>query len=361
MSARRLAQDSVQPASFKFNRDNAKWARATIAKYPKGRQASAVIPLLMRAQDQDGWVTKASIEAMADMLDMPYIRVLEVATFYTQFQLQPVGSKAHIQVCGTTPCMLRGAGELIEVCKKKINEHPFETNEDGSMSWEEVECQGACVNAPMIMVFKDTYEDLSPERLEEIIDAFEAGDGDKVKTGPQIDRIFSAPFGGLTALTSDPNVSKKKAASRRKTAKTTEKKPAAKAAPAKTATKKTAAKKTPTKALKAVAKVPPKSAKAVAADVLEDKNRPKAISKPKQVDDLKLISGVGPKLEGVLHSLGIYTFAQVGSWKKAEREWVDGYLNFKGRIERDNWIKQAKALAKGGREEYVKVFGKEPK
>jgi len=339
MSARRLAQDGVQPASFKFNRENAKWARATINKYPKGRQASAVIPLLMRAQDQDGWVTKASIEVMADMLDMPYIRVLEVATFYTQFQLQPVGTKAHIQVCGTTPCMLRGAGELIAVCKNKINQHPFETNENGSLSWEEVECQGACVNAPMVMVFKDTYEDLSPERFEEIIDAFEAGEGAKVKTGPQIDRIHSAPFGGLTALTSDPNVKKNRSNGRS----------------GNPATKKT------TKTTPKTATISTKAAKPAAVASLNDKNRPKAIKKPKLTDDLKLISGVGPKLEGVLHSLGIYTFAQVASWKKAEREWVDGYLNFKGRIDRDDWIKQAKALAKGGREEYIKVFGKEPR
>ena len=339
MSARRLAQDGVQPASFKFNRENAKWARATINKYPKGRQASAVIPLLMRAQDQDGWVTKASIEVMADMLDMPYIRVLEVATFYTQFQLQPVGTKAHIQVCGTTPCMLRGAGELIAVCKNKINQHPIETNENGSLSWEEVECQGACVNAPMVMVFKDTYEDLSPERFEEIIDAFEAGEGAKVKTGPQIDRIHSAPFGGLTALTSDPNVKKNRSNGRS----------------GNPATKKT------TKTTPKTATISTKAAKPAAVASLNDKNRPKAIKKPKLTDDLKLISGVGPKLEGVLHSLGIYTFAQVASWKKAEREWVDGYLNFKGRIDRDDWIKQAKALAKGGREEYIKVFGKEPR
>jgi len=163
---------------------------------------------MMRAQDQDGWVTRASIEAIADMLSMPYIRVLEVATFYTQFQLAPVGTKAHIQVCGTTPCMLRGSKELMKVCKKKINEHPFETNSDGTLSWEEVECQGACVNAPMIMVYHDTYEDLTPERLEEIIDAFEAGKGDEIKPGPQIDRVFSAPIGGFTSLTEDPNVKK---------------------------------------------------------------------------------------------------------------------------------------------------------
>ncbi|MCF6320640.1 MAG: NADH-quinone oxidoreductase subunit NuoE, partial [Rhizobiaceae bacterium] len=272
MSVRRLADKTLQPATFKFTSTNAKWARDTIKKYPKGRQASAVIPLLMRAQDQDGWVTRASIETMADMLDMPYIRVLEVATFYTQFQLQPVGSKAHIQVCGTTPCMLRGAGELIEVCKNKINERQFETNKDGSLSWEEVECQGACVNAPMIMVFKDTYEDLTPERLEEIIDAFESGKEKTITPGPQIDRIFSAPLGGLTALTENPNV-KKRAKS------VTRKKPAA----PKTTVRKSTAKKDMEKAVNPAATL-------VAA------NQPKKIKKPRQPDDLKLISGVGPKL-----------------------------------------------------------------
>ncbi len=335
MSVRRLAEANLQPAAFKFNRENAKWARDTIKKYPKGREASAVIPLLMRAQDQDGWVTKASIETMADMLDMPYIRVLEVATFYTQFQLKPVGTKAHIQVCGTTPCMLRGAGDLIAVCKKKINEQQFETNSDGTMSWEEVECQGACVNAPMIMVFKDTYEDLSAERLAQIIDDFEAGKGADVKTGPQIDRQFSAPIGGLTALNSNPNVKKTKA----------------RAAPKKAAAKKAVSK--PKKTAPAT--------KSKSASLLDNKNRPQKMKKPVQVDDLKLISGVGPKIEGILHTLGIYKFAQIGSWKKAERDWVDGYLKFKGRVERDDWLKQAKALAKGGRDEYVRVFGKEPR
>ena len=171
MSVRRLAEESVQPTEFAFSRANAAWAKKKLKDYPKGREASAVIPLLMRAQEQDGWVTKAAIEHVADMLDMPLIRVLEVATFYTQFQLAPVGKRAHIQVCGTTPCMLRGAGDLMDVCKKRISPNQFEVTEDGNLSWEEVECQGACVNAPMIMNFKDTYEDLTPERLEEIIDA----------------------------------------------------------------------------------------------------------------------------------------------------------------------------------------------
>src|SRR5690606_5983904 len=147
MSVRRLADEAVQPASFAFSRANAAEARKWIRKYPKGREHSAVIPLLMLAQDQEGWVSRAAIEHVAAMLGMPLIRVLEVATFYTQFQLGPVGTRAHVQVCGTTPCMLRGAGDLIALCRSRIAENPHETNAEGTLSWEEVECVGACVNA----------------------------------------------------------------------------------------------------------------------------------------------------------------------------------------------------------------------
>ncbi|CAD7032863.1 NADH-quinone oxidoreductase subunit NuoE [Pseudorhizobium endolithicum] len=203
MSVRRLAEDNVQPATFAFNDENAAWAEATIRKYPEGRQQSAVIPLLMRAQEQDGWVTKAALEYVAQKLGMAYIRVLEVATFYTQFQLKPVGTRAHVQVCGTTPCMLRGAEELIKVCKSKIHANPLELNEDGTLSWEEVECQGACVNAPMVMIFKDAYEDLTPTQLEHIIDRFHAGKPHEITPGPQIDRQFSAPVGGPVTLNED--------------------------------------------------------------------------------------------------------------------------------------------------------------
>ncbi|MQY48338.1 NADH-quinone oxidoreductase subunit NuoE [Rhizobiales bacterium RZME27] len=203
MSVRRLAEDQFQPATFAFNAENTVFEAATIAKYPEGRQQSAVIPLLMRAQEQDGWVTKATIEYVAEKLTMPYIRVLEVATFYTQFQLKPVGTRAHIQVCGTTPCMLRGSDELIKVCQHKIHHDPFHTNAEGTLSWEEVECQGACVNAPMVIIFKDAYEDLTPERLEQIIDEFEAGKGADVPVGPQINRHLSAPEGGPLTLLDD--------------------------------------------------------------------------------------------------------------------------------------------------------------
>ncbi|AHA27914.1 NADH-ubiquinone oxidoreductase chain E [Candidatus Liberibacter americanus str. Sao Paulo] len=203
MVNRRLAEEKFQPSSFSFSEENMVWANKTISKYPPLRSQSAVIPLLMRVQDQEGWISRAAIEVVADMLGMDYIRVLEVVTFYTQFQLSPVGTYAHVQVCGTTPCMLRGCEELIKICREKIHQKPLHRNSAGTLSWEEVECQGACVNAPMVMIGKDTYEDLTPERLVEIIDAFAMGKGDSICPGPQIDRIKSAPAGGLTSLIED--------------------------------------------------------------------------------------------------------------------------------------------------------------
>ena len=199
MSVRRL--DPVQPtAPFSFNGENASWAKKTIAQYPASKQASAVIALLWRAQEQnEGWVSRPAMEYVSEMLGMAFIRVYEIATFYTMFQLSPVGKKAHIQVCGTTPCMLRGSEELLALCRKKIHPEPHHVNADGSLSWEEVECLGACVNAPMVQVWKDTYEDLTPAALEKLIDDFQAGR--PVKPGPQIDRQQSMAFGGATSLT----------------------------------------------------------------------------------------------------------------------------------------------------------------
>ena len=204
MSVRRLADDGIQPAAFAFSAENQAWAEKVIARYPAGRQQSAVIPILWRAQEQEGWVTRAAIEAVAAMLGMAYIRVLEVATFYTQFLLKPVGKQAHIIVCGTTPCMLRGAGDLIEVCKHKIAHDPLEVSADGTLSWEEAECMGACVNAPMIGIGDDTYEDLTVGRFEEIIEAFRSGNGKSIPVGTQIARKTSAAEGGQTTLTEAP-------------------------------------------------------------------------------------------------------------------------------------------------------------
>ncbi len=199
MSVRRL--DPVQPtAPLSFNVENLSWAKKTIAQYPTGKQASAVIALLWRAQEQnEGWLSRPAMEYVGTMLNMAFIRIYEVATFYTMFQLSPVGKKAHIQVCGTTPCMLRGSEELLALCRKKIHPEPHHLNSDGSLSWEEVECLGACVNAPMVQVWKDTYEDLTPEVLDKLIDDWQAGR--KTTPGPQNGRNHSMALGGASTLT----------------------------------------------------------------------------------------------------------------------------------------------------------------
>ena len=200
MSVRRLAEE--QPASFAFSKANLDWCQQQISKYPEGRQASAVIPLLWKAQEQHGgWLPEPAIRVVADMLDMAYIRVLEVATFYTMFALAPVG-KHFVQVCGTTPCLLRGADKLMHVCEKKIG-HQKEVNPDLDMSWLEVECLGACSNAPMVQINYDYFEDLDPESFEKLLD--DLAKGKKVKPGPQIERQGSAPAGEKTSLT-DPSL-----------------------------------------------------------------------------------------------------------------------------------------------------------
>ena len=438
MVARRLADESVQPASFAFTAENAKWAEWKIGLYPAGRQQSAVIPLLMRAQDQDGWVSRATIETIADMLGMAYIRVLEVATFYTQFQLQPVGSRAHIQVCGTTPCMLRGAEKLLDICKSKIHHDPHHLNADGTMSWEEVECAGACVNAPMVTIYHDTYEDLTPERFEEIVDAFAAGNGASIEPGPQIDRLYSSSEGGRTTLLEKPSAKRAKfvpppapeapaapapaAAAPAATTPTTAGKPkdvAAENAPAlkgtpasakvseakaegerKAANASAKANGKPNKAMREGAtgaesdaskvdggKAPGKaSAEAPAADgtsasvkktrtIIAPKANPAEVNPVAEKggsaplfaapagapDDLKLISGVGPVLEGRLNALGITKWSQVAAFTPDDIAKVEDSLSFKGRVSRDNWLAQAEALARGGEAEYIRVFGKKPR
>ena len=197
MAVRRLAPVDIQPKSFAFSPANVKWAKGQIAKYPEGRQASAVIPLLWRAQEQaGGWVPQKAIEHVADTLDMPYIRVLEVATFYTMFNLEPVG-RYFIQLCGTVPCHIKGALDLKRALHERIGDQRHVTA-DGNFSWLEVECLGACVNAPMAQINYDYYEDLTPETFEKILDEMAAGR--TPKPGPQVDRQLSAPIGGPTTL-----------------------------------------------------------------------------------------------------------------------------------------------------------------
>jgi NADH-quinone oxidoreductase subunit E len=199
MSVRRLAPPELQPKEFAFTADNRAWAERQIAKYPAGRQQSAIIPLLWRAQEQNGgWLPEAAIRHVSEMLGMAHIRGLEIATFYTMFLLEPCGKKAHVQVCGTTPCRLRGADAIIDVCHRRIHPEQHHVSADGDFSWEEVECLGACVNAPMVLIWNDTYEDLTRDSFERVLDEFAAGR--RPTPGPQVDRQWAAPVGGPTTL-----------------------------------------------------------------------------------------------------------------------------------------------------------------
>ena len=405
MAVRRLAAE--QPESFAFTSKNLDWAKKLIDRYPAGRQASAVIPLLWRAQEQnEGWVCEPAIRYIAEMLDMPHIRVLEVATFYTMFQLQPVGKKAHIQVCGTTPCQLRGSEDLIKICKSRIAKHMHEISEDGMFSWEEVECLGACVNAPMVQIFKDTYEDLTPDSFNQLID--DIRDGKEVTPGPQNGRRFAMAEGGQTSLTeidddtkgalpmphvvdgnekashafagasingggndfdgvptpAEDSVAKVRAAFAAKAPQDTlagGKPAAADKEPPATDPKNKAA----TPKASSQNKARPKSDGRAEAEVARSgdetsEKEPELLkgARDGKADDLKQLKGVGPKLEATLHELGVYHFDQIASWSDEEVAWVDSRLKFKGRIARDGWIEQAKILADGGETEFSKRVAK---
>ncbi|ANP38465.1 NADH dehydrogenase subunit E [Phaeobacter gallaeciensis] len=373
---------SEQPESFAFTPDNQKWAEAQLTKYPEGRQASAVIPLLWRAQEQEGWVTKPAIEYIADMLGMAYIRVLEVASFYFMFQLVPTGSVAHVQVCGTTSCMICGAEDLIAVCKEKIAPKPHTVSADGKFSWEEVECLGSCTNAPMAQIGKDYFEDLTTESFTKILDDLAAGN--PVVPGPQNGRYAAEPKSGLTSLTEydsgktqynasvqlavdlgdsvkriqgdevpilTPWVGKDGVVAGRAAEGQPPKAPeAAKPAAKQAAEAKPAPKKAPAKKA-----AEPASPEGAAAKSVEE-SAPETLSEARggKADDLKMLKGVGPKLEETLNELGFFHFDQIAKWTEAEIAWVDSRLKFKGRIERDGWIEQSKQLAAGEETEFAK-------
>jgi NADH-quinone oxidoreductase subunit E len=337
MSVRRLADE--QPESFEFTSENKAWVEKELAKYPPGRQASAVLALLWRAQKQSGyWLPKAAIEKVADMLGMPNIRVLEVATFYTMFNLAPVGRR-FVQLCGTTPCMLCGAEDLKAVCRKRIGEQGHVTS-DGLFSWTEVECLGACCNAPMVQINDDYYEDLTSENFAKLLDDLAAGR--PVRTGSQIGRVSSEPVGGLTSLTTlyvvgdrgapgapapandQPQASLDESAVRAQAE--------AEAAHIETA----------------LAALPAGATPEQKADAVGD--RPLALEAPREggPDDLQRIKGVGPVNEKHLHELGVFHFDQIASWVRTEIRWVGTYLSFPGRIDREQWVVQAAKLAAGG-------------
>jgi NADH-quinone oxidoreductase subunit E len=198
LSVRRLA--AVQPDSFEFAPATLKAAKKWMANFPAGRQQSAVIAILWLVQKQEGWVSEPAIRAVAELLGMPVIRVLEIATFYTMFMLEPVGTHALVQVCGTTPCMVRGAGELIAVCQRKLGPRDHRSA-DGKFYWQEVECLGACSNAPMAAINDYYYEDLDAESFEKLLDDFAAGKAPK--PGSVKKRQGAAPEGGALTLTDE--------------------------------------------------------------------------------------------------------------------------------------------------------------
>ncbi|SFL92182.1 NADH-quinone oxidoreductase subunit E [Shimia aestuarii] len=402
-----------QPESFAFSPANQAWAEGQITKYPEGRQASAVIPLLWRAQEQEGWLSKPALEYVADMLGMAYIRVLEVASFYFMFQLQPVGSVAHIQICGTLSCMICGAEDLIAVCKEKIAEKPHTLSADGKFSWEEVECLGACTNAPMAQIGKDYYEDMTAESFAKLLDDMAAG---KVPTpGPLNGRYASEPLSGLTSLKeydsgrTQYNASAQLATDIGDTLKridgtevplrtpwvgedgTVAGRAAAANPPAEAPAPKPAVKQAEDAKKAAVqekkeAEVKPEPIEAD--DVDADKGGEAVIKPSKELagqkelaekkgewkyegkaeaapaaaapaastgpDDLKQLKGVGPALEKKLHEAGVTTFAQIAAWNADDIAEMDDKLSFKGRIERDGWVEQAKTLAEGGETEFSK-------
>lgn len=404
MAVRRLHPD--QPPHFAFTPENLAWAKAQIAKFPEGKQAAAIIPLFWRAQEQQGWLTEPAIRYVTDMLGMAHIRGLEVATFYTMFQLSPVGTHAHVQVCGTTPCMLRGAGDLIDVCKKRIHPEQHHLSADGKTSWEEVECMGVCANAPMVMVGKDTYEDLTPAMLEDILRMFE--NGQTPTPGPQNGRKASCPAGGPTSLTdatlydgSTIGAWKKRfEEAAAEAAGGAASAPAPAAAPAASVPASgTAVAAAPAPAsggqphpavltamanaglvkelnerggskplsgdelakLKSATQVKPLTADQTAQVTAEAKEvgsagpvgvKPELLTAPRggQADDLGLIWGVGEKLAEKLHAMGIWHFDQIAKWTEEHIAWFENEVpGFKGRVVRDKWIEQCQKLASGWR------------
>ncbi|MEP1230483.1 MAG: NADH-quinone oxidoreductase subunit NuoE [Litorimonas sp.] len=345
MSARRMA--AVQPSSFELSKSAHKQIDVWVKKYPSDRQRSALIPALWIAQkDAGGWLPELAMRAVADKLGMAYIRVFEVVTFYTMFNMSPVGEH-FIQLCGTTPCWLRGSDNLKDVCAKKIGAQNT-VSADGKLSWLEVECLGACANAPMVQISNAAgdsyYEDLTAESFEALLDDLAAGKTPEY--GPQNSRHTSEPLGGAKALISDaiynqeaglralPNAGKK--------AQVVYHNADPKGRRATTAGRKVKPKKPP------ATKTSPKASV----------KTPKKVSKPKVLytdgatdgapDDLKKIKGIGPKFEKELNVNGVYYFRQIGAWKAADVKTVEDKIASlaTGRVKRDEWVKQGKALAK---------------
>ncbi len=389
---RRLHKE--QPASFAFTPANLAWAQGQISKYPAGRQASAIIPLLWRAQEQEGWLSRPAIEHVSTMLGLAYIRGLEVATFYFMFQLQPVGSIAHIQICGTTSCMICGAEDLIAVCRELVADKAHQLSADGKFSWEEVECMGACANAPMAQMGKDYYEDLTPAKLRDLIGRF--SNGEVPVPGPQNGRYAAEPLSGLTSLKDHAagrktyNASAQAAVDLADTvkridgtevpltmpwlgkaepatpAKGTPKEPKpgknsvadatgvlVQEAPARSKGKPVVDGNAPNATPLAT---PDAKAPATVMAAPEGGTAPMGLKAARNgvADDLQKIEGIGPVLEKLCHALGIFHFDQIAGWGAGEIAWMDGNLKgFKGRVSRDKWVAQAKLIAELGMAAFV--------
>ena len=343
---------ALQPVTFAFTPANLAWAEAQVTKYPPGRQASAIIPLLWRAQEQEGWLTRPAIEYVSKMLGMAYIRGLEVATFYFMFHLQPIGSVAHIQVCGTLSCMICGAEDLVEVCKKRINKVAHALSMDGKFSWEEVECLGACANAPMAQIGKDYYEDLTAAKLEGLLDQFAAGN--VPVPGPQNGRYAAEPLSGLSSLQDfesgkkQYNQSVQSAVDHKDTIKRIDGSEQPLSAPWQGMAVKAANSANQTPIPGAAPFVDPTAAVPDIAPQVHTKPKGLRTAREGGPDDLALIKGVGPQLHTLLNRLGFYHFDQIAAWTDAEIAWVDENLvGFKGRVSRDTWVAQAQVLATG--------------
>ena len=318
---RRLHEE--QPIFFSFTNKNKAWAEAQIKKYPEGREASAIIPLLWRAQEQEGWLSKPAIEYVADLLGMAHMRALEVATFYFMFHLKPVGRVAHFQVCGTLSCMLCGAEDLINVCKEKISPKPHELSRDGNFSWEEVECLGACSNAPMAQIGKDYFEDLSKDTFAQIIE--DLADEKLPTPGPQNGRFASEPKHGLTSLMEYEsgrtrfNGSVQMADDFKDTIKRIDGAETPLVTPWLEDTKKTAK--------------------------LSPMKKPKTFKAPKKAvaEDLSRLLGLGEKAKSALNRLGIFYISQLSGWSAGEINWV--YSNVSGAVSLNrlkNFVEQAR-------------------
>lgn len=333
-------------------------------KYPVDRQRSAVIPMLWLAQkDNDGWLSEPAMREVADRLEMPYIRVYEVATFYTMFRLQPVG-KFHVQLCGTTPCMLRGAESLKSVCEKEIGPAMYVTD-DGKLSWEEVECLGACANAPMVQINDDYFEDLTTDSFGAILAKLK--NGASAQPGPQVDRVTSAPEGGSNVLT-DPGLfdSSRNSVSRLPNLPepVAEAEAEAKGLPEENPPTNTK-RETPEATLSSepgkttlISSKPGATQTALKPEGGASETngvRPAKLDVPAdEQDDLKRIKGIGPKNEDALNELGIFKFEQIAEWTPENIDWVEDFLSFPGRIEREEWINQAKQLSAGEETEFSK-------